>query len=143
MFPRSYSRSPPLEVSTILRLERQLHPQKSLPKTFVVSSQVKYVAATNAQALHPQNLSNNEILEAARCPPDRNFSLKSHRAERLPMREISHPFTKNATVMLFQSDSSYIPIWAHRWRQGCERHRCAVAPRRPHRVRRSRAVSSS
>src|SRR4029077_19085070 len=33
----------------ILQLERQLHLQKSLPKTFFFSSQVKYVAATNSQ----------------------------------------------------------------------------------------------
>src|SRR5437762_9382625 len=33
----------------ILRLERQLHLQKSFPKMFSVSSQVKYVAAINSQ----------------------------------------------------------------------------------------------
>src|SRR5207247_5718546 len=33
----------------ILRLERQLHLQKSLPKTLVVSSPVKYVAPINSQ----------------------------------------------------------------------------------------------
>src|SRR5207249_2831901 len=71
-------------------------PAEITPKKFFVSSQVKYVAATNAQALHPRNLSNNEILEAARRTPNRNFSLKSHRAERRPMREISHRLTENA-----------------------------------------------
>jgi hypothetical protein len=49
MFPRSYSRSPLLEAPAIHRLKRQLHQQKSPPKTFFVSSQVKYVAAINTQ----------------------------------------------------------------------------------------------
>src|SRR5205823_5929250 len=35
----------------ILRLKRQLHPQKSPPKTFFASSQVKYVVAINSQLL--------------------------------------------------------------------------------------------
>src|SRR6266446_5422539 len=33
----------------ILRLKRQLHPQKSSPKTFFVSSQIRYVATINLQ----------------------------------------------------------------------------------------------
>src|SRR5439155_24767512 len=50
------SPEPPPEVSAIHRLKRQLHLQKSPPKTFFVSSQVKYVAAINSQ------------LKLTRCP---------------------------------------------------------------------------
>src|SRR5207249_7149752 len=57
--------------------------------------------------------------QSSALPPHRNFSLKSHRPECLPMSEISYPFTKNAAMILFQSDSSKCSIWAHRWRQGC------------------------
>jgi hypothetical protein len=49
MFRPSYSCSQPLEVLVTLRLKRQLHLQKSLPKKFSVSLHVKYVAATRAQ----------------------------------------------------------------------------------------------
>src|SRR6266545_2230469 len=54
MFHRFYSRScsPLLEAPAILRLKRQQHPRDLLPKTFFVSSQLKYVAAIDSQLRH-------------------------------------------------------------------------------------------
>src|SRR5712664_612335 len=49
MFPRSCSSSPLTDVSVIHRSEHQLHPRDLLPKTFFVSSQVKYVAGIDSQ----------------------------------------------------------------------------------------------
>jgi hypothetical protein len=49
MFPRPYSCSPPRQLYVTHRLERQQQLQQPPSKMFSVSSQVKYVAATNAQ----------------------------------------------------------------------------------------------
>ena len=69
-------------------------------------STVHSMTFDRVKTLHPRNLSNNEILKAARCTPDGNFSLKRQGPERLPVSKISHPFTENAAVILFQTDSS-------------------------------------
>src|SRR5947208_13259874 len=45
-------------------------PTEITPKNVLRLIQLKYVAPTNTQALHPRNLSNDEILEASRCTLD-------------------------------------------------------------------------
>src|SRR5207247_3391975 len=50
-------------------LKRQLHLQKSSPKTFSVSWQVKYVAATNAQLRKGAWLQRSFTLSTLTCSP--------------------------------------------------------------------------
>src|SRR5438093_12328869 len=71
MFPRYCSCwcSPPREFSVARLSERQLPPQKSPPKTFFVSSQVKYVAATNAQLRKGAWLQRSFTLSTLTCSP--------------------------------------------------------------------------
>src|SRR5437867_993139 len=69
MFLCSYSGSPPPEVSAIPRLKRQLHRQKSPPKTSSVSSQVKYVAAINTQLRKGAWLQRSFTLSTLICSP--------------------------------------------------------------------------
>src|SRR3989442_692930 len=53
----------------IHRLERQLHRQKSPPKTFSVSSHLKYVAATNSQLRKGAWLQRSFTLSTLTCSP--------------------------------------------------------------------------
>src|SRR5437660_4526927 len=59
----------PLEVLINRRLKRQLHRQKSLLKTFFVSSQVKYVAAINSQLRKGAWLQRSFTLLTLTCSP--------------------------------------------------------------------------
>jgi hypothetical protein len=78
MFPRFYSCSPLLEVSVIHQLKRQLHLQKSLPKMFSVSPQIKYVAAINSQ-LSPVALARGDAQSPTLCdyPSCKRLKLES------------------------------------------------------------------
>src|SRR6266511_5640723 len=102
MFHRFYSRScsPLLEAPAILRLKRQQHPRDLLPKTFFVSSQLKYVAAIDSQ------LRKGAWLQ-------RSFTLSPVRQGTNPPWWVAPKRTKTDQLSLLRLTSDFRPQTSH------------------------------